>query len=251
MPCVRTSLDLQFSAGAVGADNNGGSTMSQYKLSPSDLTFLWDECPRCFYLKVARNFSRPSVPFPGIFSAIDARMTAHYNGMRTERIAPAMPPGVISHSQRWVHSQPLAVPGSASTCYVRGRFDTTVALDDGTYGVIDFKTSTPKAEHAAFYGRQLHAYALALERPAGKGFALAPVTALGLIVFQPTSYVQTEHGAAQLGGSVSWLPVARDDEVFMGFLSQVVRLLDGPEAPPAGDGCVWCRYRVASRESAH
>jgi hypothetical protein len=21
------------------------------KLSPSDLTFLWDECPRCFYLK--------------------------------------------------------------------------------------------------------------------------------------------------------------------------------------------------------
>ena len=27
-----------------------------YKLSPSDLTFLWDECQRCFYLKVVRKF---------------------------------------------------------------------------------------------------------------------------------------------------------------------------------------------------
>ena len=26
-----------------------------WALSPSDLAFLWDDCPRCFYLKVARN----------------------------------------------------------------------------------------------------------------------------------------------------------------------------------------------------
>lgn len=123
-----------------------------------------------------------------------------------------------------------------------------VTLDDGTHGVIDFKTSTPKAEHVAFYGRQLHAYALALEQPAAKGFALAPVTALGLIMFQPTDYSQTEHGAARLGGSVSWLPIPRDDEAFLGFLGQVVRLLDAAELPEAGDGCAWCRYRAASRE---
>ncbi len=46
--------------------------MDAIKLSPSDLTFLWDECPRCFYLKVTGRLSRPSTAFPSIFSSIDS-----------------------------------------------------------------------------------------------------------------------------------------------------------------------------------
>lgn len=35
-------------------------------------------------------------------------MTAHDKGMRTEQIAPVIPPGLISHSQRWVRVVPVS-----------------------------------------------------------------------------------------------------------------------------------------------
>ena len=47
------------------------ASTKNWKLSPSDFAFLWEECKRCFYLKVARGFYRPRTPFPGIFSVID------------------------------------------------------------------------------------------------------------------------------------------------------------------------------------
>ena len=31
-------------------------------LSPSDFAFLWDDCPRCFYMKVARKHLDPPRP---------------------------------------------------------------------------------------------------------------------------------------------------------------------------------------------
>ncbi|EKD87781.1 MAG: hypothetical protein ACD_35C00212G0001, partial [uncultured bacterium] len=34
--------------------------MPLYKLSPSQLTFAWDECPRCFYLDVVLGIKRPA-----------------------------------------------------------------------------------------------------------------------------------------------------------------------------------------------
>ena len=39
-----------------------------YRLSPSDLTFLYDGCKHCFVLKVKHGVSQPSIPLPGIFS---------------------------------------------------------------------------------------------------------------------------------------------------------------------------------------
>ena len=38
-----------------------------FKLSPSDFGFLYDECKKCFYLKVKHNFDRPRFPIPSIF----------------------------------------------------------------------------------------------------------------------------------------------------------------------------------------
>jgi hypothetical protein len=45
-----------------------------WKLSPSDFAFLWEECQRCFYLKVVRQFYRPWSPMPKIFTKIDGIM---------------------------------------------------------------------------------------------------------------------------------------------------------------------------------
>ena len=147
---------------------------SPIKLSPSDLTFLWDECPRRFYLKYLHGINRPAAPFPSIFGAIDRLMKAHYAGRPTSEITPTLAPGSISVSEQWIESLPISMPGHTLSCFLRGKFDALIHFDDGSHGVIDFKTSEPKLSQIPFYSRQLHAYAYALEHPAPGKLNRAP-----------------------------------------------------------------------------
>jgi hypothetical protein len=55
-----------------------------YRLSPSDLTFLYDGCKHCFVLKVKYGISPPAIPIPGVFSIIASLQKNHYAGQRTE-----------------------------------------------------------------------------------------------------------------------------------------------------------------------
>jgi hypothetical protein len=223
--------------------------MNPFKLSPSDFSFLWEECQRCFYLKVARGFRRPQMPFPKIFTVIDGQMTACYSGKRTEEICPELPGGTVRFGQKWVRSRPIHLPGQDATCYIRGRFDTVVAFDDGTYGVIDFKTSSRRGEHIPLYRRQLHAYAYALENPAPGSLGLGPISRLGLLIFEPSSYEHLPDQTAHLGGAVTWVPMERDDGTFLAFLGQVVSVLAQPAPPAPSPDCPWCQYRAASRRT--
>jgi hypothetical protein len=215
---------------------------SNWKLSPSDFAFLWEECKRCFYLKVAHGVTRPRMPMPKIFTIIDLQMKNHYSGARTDQISKDMPRGKIAFEERWVKSVPIAVPGHTSTCYIKGKFDTIAELDDGTFAVIDFKTAERKQEHLSLYGRQLHAYAFALEHPAPNTFGVGPVSVLGLLVYEPDSYIHQE-GRANLSGSVSWIEIPRNDKAFMAFLSDVLAVLEASEPPDPHPHCEWCMYR--------
>ena len=223
------------------------SSDQNLKLRPSDFAFGWEECKRCFYLRVARGFQRPRPIMPKIFTLIDGEMKTFYSQKRTEEIARGIPPGVVAYGEKWVESQPISVPGFSSTCYIRGKFDTVVRNDDGSFGVIDFKTSQRKSEHIPLYSRQLHAYAHALEHPAAGGFAASPVTQLGLLIFEPSQYTQGRTGRVGFAGDISWVPVPRDDAKFMRFLAQVMTILESPEPPPANPDCEWCKYRRESR----
>jgi hypothetical protein len=220
-----------------------------WRLSPSDFAFLWEECRRCFYLKVVGDFQRPRPIMPRIFTVIDSRMKSFYSGRRTESIAPGLPPGTVEFGEQWVESRPISLPGHASACFIKGKFDTVVSFDDGTYGVVDFKTSEAKAGHVPLYARQLHAYALALENAAEGKFSVSPVTRLGLLVYEPSSYSQTPEGVAALTGRMSWVEIPRDDDRFFGFLSEVLTVLEMPSPPPGSPSCEWCRFREASRRT--
>ncbi|UCG55430.1 MAG: hypothetical protein JSV32_04315, partial [Dehalococcoidia bacterium] len=57
-----------------------------YKLSPSDLTFGYQGCKRCFYLKVVNGISQPSIPLPSIFSQIANLLKDHYDGKHTKSL---------------------------------------------------------------------------------------------------------------------------------------------------------------------
>jgi hypothetical protein len=109
--------------------------------------------------------------------------------------------------------QPLDLPHP-------GRVDVLVDCDDGTTGVVDFKTTIPKPDQVVTYSRQLHAHAVAREHPASG--RPERVSSLGLLCFLPDGY-EAAAGRADLRGGVEWIEVPRDDEGFVGFLG--------------GDGC--------------
>jgi hypothetical protein len=218
------------------------------KLSPSDLTFLWDECPRCFYLKYLHGINRPAAPFPAIFGTIDRLMKAHFAGRPTTDLDPSLPPGNVSVSEQWIESVPVVLPGHALSCFLRGKFDALINFDDGSHGVVDFKTSEPKPAHIPFYSRQLHAYAYALEHPAPGKLGLSPISRLGLLVEAPHATLLATTGEISFHLASTWLEVPYLEDGFIHFLDQVLTLLELPEPPPASEKCTYCQYRQHARE---
>ena len=218
-----------------------------WALSPSDFAFLWDDCPRCFYLKVATKQPRPRSPFPSVFGRIDRAMKDYYLGERSETLAEGMAAGVIGGGDQWVKSAPILPPGSMATCLIRGKVDVLIDCDDGTKGIVDFKTTVPKADHLATYGRQLHAYAMALEHPSSG--RPVEVSSLGLLCFLPETY-EAKGGVAGLFGPVQWIEVPRDDLGFAQFLGEVVAVLERDDPPGPGPACQWCALRDGIRAAA-
>ncbi len=214
-----------------------------YKLSPSDLTFLYSECPCCFYLKVNGLLQRPRTPMPKIFTAIDAAMKAYLHGQRSNNLAAGIPRGVFDYGEKWVESAPFAIPGCTSTCYFRGRFDIMLKMDSGGRCLPDLKTCHRRDEHIPLYGRQLHSYAWCLEYPAPGALCLSPIERLGLLVFEPDTFFKGVFLSGALTGGLHWLEIQRDDASFLRFLAEVVTLLDSPTVPQPGRDCPFCRYR--------
>lgn len=213
-----------------------------YKLSPSDLTFSYEGCKRCFYQKVVNNIAQPSIPLPSIFSKIASLLKNYYHGKRTSELHVALPPGAVTYGERSVRSNVIQLPHHDATCYISGRFDIVVSFDDGTYGVIDFKTGNPNTEAINLYIRQLHAYAYALEHPAPRALALAPVTKMGLLYFYPSSINQQSIERLSWEAEITWIEIAKDEQGFLDFIDGVLGVLELPEAPECSPNCQWCGY---------
>jgi hypothetical protein len=218
-----------------------------YKLSPSDLTFAWDGCKYCFYMKVRHNIVMRGI-FPGIFGRMANLTSAFYDGKPTSEISPDLPPGVVKYRERFVKSAPISIPGARSQCYIYGRFDAVVEFEDGTYGIVDYKTSDAKEEHAAFYSRQLSAYAYALENPAPKALALSPVSRLGLFVVTPERFERITSQEMVFVNRTTWMDVPRDDGAFLALLGEVVSLLDAHAPPNPSEDCEVCNYRSSIQD---
>lgn len=223
----------------------------QWKLSPSDFAFLWEECKRCFYLKVVHGFNRPRSPMPKIFTKIDLLMKDFFADRSVPDVIPELPAGRVIPGEEWVESAPIFIKEHNCSLYLKGKYDTVLSFEDKTYGVIDFKTSESKSEHVALYSRQLHAYAYALENPAPGKFGLSPISRMGLLCVEPNKMVRTESGRYSYEGKPVWLECPKDMDSFMSFLSDVAAILQEPELPESGSTCEWCKYREAARQTGY
>jgi hypothetical protein len=213
-----------------------------FKLSPSDLTFLYDGCKRCFYSKMINGIFQPSIPLPSIFSQIAGLLKNHYDGKHTSELHIALPSGIVSYGEQWVRSEIIQLPNHSATCYISGRFDIVVSFEDSTYGVIDFKTGNPNMEWKSLYSRQLHAYAYSLEHPAPNALSLSPVTRLGLLYFYPSAISQQCIERLSYDAEITWIEVEKNEQDFLEFIDEVLNVLELPQAPEASPGCQWCNY---------
>jgi hypothetical protein len=230
------------------------------KLAPSDLTFLFNDCKRCFYLKVMKNIRRPSTPMAAIFGAIDRAMTGHYHGLPSSEISRDLPAGTIDTVSITVKSCEWILEGHRRPFFITGRTDALIAFDEGGFCVPDFKTSVPKQSNVEFYARQLRAYAFALENPAPGAHFLSPIERLGLVCFEPSFYGPVNNdgdgpvnndgaeGEYSLLGKTTWMEIPRDRDGFMDFMGRVMTILEAEEMPAADSKCEYCRLREAAKE---
>ncbi len=222
--------------------------MPVYTLSPSDLTFLWEGCKRCFYLKVKHNIVYRG-PFPGMFGKMGNLTSNYYLGKSAHEISSDLPAGVVKFREKWVKSAPIVFPDTSSQCVIRGRFDAILAFEDGSYGLIDYKTAEASEDEAAFYGRQLSAYAYALENPAPGALSISPITHLGLFIITPGRFEPVSNGELAFVTSTTWINIPRDDGVFLSFLREIIILLDQSIPPESAEDCGLCNYRKSFREA--
>jgi hypothetical protein len=216
--------------------------MTNYTLSPSDLTFSWDGCKRCFYLKVKHNIVYRG-PFPGMFGKMGDLTSNYYLDKPSSEISPDLPVGTVTLREKWVKSAPISFPDTSSQCTIRGRFDAIMTFEDGSFGIIDYKTSDASDEKAAFYSRQLSAYAYALENPAPGALSLSPITHLGLFIITPERYEKMTGREAGFVTRTTWMNIPRDDVTFLALLNEIVTLLDSPTPPDPAEDCGLCNYR--------
>jgi len=222
--------------------------MTIYNLSPSDLTFLWDGCKHCFYQKVKHNIVFRG-PFPGMFGKMGNLTSNYYLDKSSNELSPDLPRGVVKFREKWVKSAPISFADTSTQCVIKGRFDAIMAFEDGSYGIIDYKTSEASQEEAAFYSRQLSAYAYALENPAPAALAIAPITRLGLFIITPKRYERMPNGEFAFVTKTTWMDIPRDDGTFLKLLKEVVSLLDGPVPPDPAEDCGLCNYRKGYYEA--
>ncbi len=225
--------------------------MNTIKLSPSQLTFLYDECKRCFYLTVMRGFKRPSTPMPKIFTKIDLAMKNYFMGRACGEISDELPAGRMFMASRWVESAPMVFPNHSLQPYFRGVFDAMLEFDCGGYGLIDFKTSEYVPSQLPFYKRQLNSYVYSLEHPAPEKLSLEPITHMGLVYYTPEDLIKFDEGHLSLKGIAHWKKIERDDADFLRFIDEVLTVLELPEPPEPDPDCEYCRYRALGRENQY
>ena len=214
-----------------------------YKLSPSDFAYLYEECKHCYYLKVRKGINRPSLPFPGVFSALNTRLQGALIGKDLKEFSPVLPSGVVESQEGFIESQ--LIPGTQ--VFIKGKYDLLVLQPDGSYLVIDFKISQPSDEKIPKYQTQLQAYHYAFIHP--KYGETRNITKMGLIIMYPDQ-VKFENGHAHINFPPKWLEIPIHNNKFLDFINKVSGLLEGP-TPPENPNCQWCKYRHLGEQLSH
>lgn len=208
--------------------------MNSYKIAPTDLTFLLNGCARCFHHKVVNGWRPPYRPMPSVFNKIDKAMKMAFEGGSSFLTKP----GIIATKSISIKSTPIPISDDIAVWF-NGRPDAIAYYEDGTVGIIDFKTSSVKDEYTELYWRQLNAGRVGLEHPA-KG-ELRTVHDMFLLSAVPVSMDFKSDGNPVFSMELARIDLDLDIPRWDEFLKHVAGLL---RAEPEGkENCPDCALR--------
>ena len=145
-----------------------------------------DFCPRCFWIKLKAEKLPFQIPMPGIFSSIDSYVK---NVVRKyydkEKKLPGWFPNVgeIANIAEVPSYREYCFTEPQSGVTLRGTPDEVFQLKDGSFHIVDYKTSRFTATQSGLfpmYEVQLNAYAYI-----GNRTCFSPVSVLSLIYLEP------------------------------------------------------------------
>jgi len=206
-------------------------------ISPSDLTFRWSGCKRCFWMKYRLGIDL-SMPFPGIVAALSSRQEKWYKERTTADFSRDLPPGKVHSSGKKLVSAPIIVNGVETQYTIVGKYDFLIEYDDGSFGVIDTKLSA-KLGKADLYWPQLAAYRHLLHYPATG--ERRDCSTLGLMVWTPTHAHRGTSDDFTVGFTATYEAVTEPSGEFEHLISAVVQLIDSDTIPPTTD-CATCQF---------
>lgn len=216
--------------------------MKTIKVSPSDFAFLYEDCKRCFWLKCNKDMVPPSKPMASIFNRIDKHEKAAFQGGMLSDIHPSLPRGRIVASNVWCQSTYVEYPELNYQHYIKGVLDSIMQMEDGSYQIIDFKTSDTSA-YAKLYEHQLHAYAYSLLNPMNSYDKIEyfPISGIGLIIFDPDlGFEVTDGGIGSLKGTLTWKPLEYSMDNFIEFMHEFAKNVASDEEPDFSSKCPYC-----------
>ena len=214
-----------------------------FKLSPSDFAYLYEECKLCYYLKVKHSIYQPSMPMPGVFSAINSRIQGTLIGKNLRDLSKDLPEGNVESQEGWVNSK--IIPNTNS--YIKGKYDLLVKRKDNSYLLVDLKISQPGNNKIDKYETQLNSYKYALENP--KHGKAVKISKMGLLIFYPDQ-VTFKEDSAVFTFPPTWLEVPINEKGFLKFAKNINDLLSG-EPPEESPSCKWCQYRHTGEKISH
>jgi hypothetical protein len=225
--------------------------MRQVWLAPSDIRYLIDQCPRCWWM-VTRNLPKPKSELPRLFKHVDRGMKQSW---AVEHLRALGVPAKELVTLERVRSKPIEYPELGVSLTIGGYLDRLVLLEDDTYEVIDFKMTDPNPAGLALFARQLHGYVQCLEDPAiGEA---REVTRVSLVVFDAYDGIfkissenlkkATENpglvtfSAGQMG-RVVYRPLELDRSSFFEELERIAGIAARLEMPESGANCTVCAH---------
>jgi len=215
--------------------------MKQITIAPSDFAFLFDESPWAFHQKYVSGIKRPPLILPKIFNVIDSAIKNKYANEDFTKISSGLPAATLRTSDKWIKSKPIINPKYDISVQIIGKIDGYLEYVDGSFAIVDFKTSEINEKYAGKYNRQLHSYCYGVTHPDNSNcLSLSNLADPGLLVFHPNEFSIDYNCKARLLGDLKWQKFNLDLEWFESFIKdEVIPLLSGPEPQPPAEDPYW------------
>ena len=205
-------------------------------------------CPLCAWIKLnVKNL--PYQSFPAIFSSIDRynKLIVQHHFQREKALPPWLRAlGEVESYINPPHWTSFAVLHQETGITLRGEADGIFKMADGSYTIVDYKTSRyTRGQRAmlALYEAQLNAYAFTGER-----LGMYPVRRLALVYMEPVSDEETaadpqhvDGRGFSLGFKARVVDVKLQPDALIPPLLRRAKEISLLESPPSGvPGCKDC-----------